>query len=135
MVKEEHMYLCDNRSFKILKFNPPTTKSKDEFVEGLAYPFELEQNYPNPFNPTTKISFTVNGSQFMVHRPSHTTLTIYNVLGQKVRTLVDEDRIPVNYQVDWDGKDEKGKEVGSGVYFCKLKVDNFEQTKKMILIR
>jgi len=152
MVKEEHIYLCDNRSFKILKFNPPIQKSKDQFLEDVAYPFELEQNYPNSFNPTTTIPFrvkslefrepvhttrekVVHGSRFVVHGPSHTTLTIYNVLGQKVRTLVDKDRMLGNYQVDWDGKDETGKEVASGVYFYKLKVENFEKTKKMLLIR
>jgi flagellar hook assembly protein FlgD len=70
-----------------------------------------------------------------VHSPLHTTLTIYNVLGEKVRTLVDKERMPGNYQVNWDGKDEKQEEVASGVYFYKLKVENFEQTKKMILIR
>ena len=71
----------------------------------------------------------------MVHRPFLTKLTIYNVPGEKVRTLVNEERMPANYQVNWDGKNEKQEEVASGVYFYKLKVGDFEQTKKMILMR
>lgn len=97
--------------------------------------FELSQNYPNPFNPSTTIPYTVNGSQFMVHSPIHTTLKIYNLLGQLVRTLVDEEKTPGNYDVTWDGKDNLGKEVASGTYFYQLKIKDFTTTKKMILLR
>ncbi len=135
VVKEERIYLCDGRSFKILEFDPPTPKSENEFLQYPAHPFQLEQNYPNPFNPSTDIRFAVYGSRFMVHRPLPTTLTIYNVLGKKVRTLVDEERMPGDYQVNWDGKNEMNEEVAGGVYFCRLKVGDFEQTKKMILMR
>ena len=113
----------------------------------------LFQNYPNPFNPFTTISFTVHGerksengsipitqksvygSQFMVHSPIHTTLTIYNVLGQRVRTLVNEEKTPGYHQVIWDGKDDKGKEVASGIYFYKLKTKEYTKIKRMLLLR
>jgi hypothetical protein len=102
--------------------------------------FILSQNYPNPFNATTIIPFTVtrspvNGSQLMVHTPLHTTLVIYNILGEKVRMLVDEEKLPGEYQVMWDGKNNSGKEVASGVYFYKLKVGDLSETRKLVLIK
>jgi hypothetical protein len=97
--------------------------------------FRLEQNYPNPFNPATTIPFTVIGSQFMVHSPVRTTLKIYNVLGQLVRTLVDEEKQPGNYQVIWDGKNQKGNEVSSGIYFYQLRAGDCKETRKMSLLR
>jgi hypothetical protein len=97
--------------------------------------FALSQNYPNPFNPSTIIPFTVNSSQFMVHSPIHTTLIIYNILGQKVRTLVNEERVPGNYQVVWDGRDDKGEKVSSGIYFYRLQSGGNSERKKMVLIK
>jgi hypothetical protein len=111
------------------------TKVGEEEVVGLPNTFELAQNYPNPFNPTTTIPFTVSGSRFIVRSPIHTTLVIYNILGQKVRTLVDEEKLPENYSVIWDGKDYSGKEVASGIYFYQLKTKDFTDTKKMVLLR
>jgi hypothetical protein len=111
----------------------------DEVEEGqevnVANSFELSQNYPNPFNPTTTIRFTVYGSQFAVHGPIHTTLRIYNIKGELVRTLVDEEKTPGNYSITWDGKDQRGRGVSSGVYFYRIKSGEFEQSKKMVLIK
>jgi len=137
MVKEKHIYLCDNRSFKILKFNDPASESRDEFLEDMVYPFELKQNYPNPFNPVTSIQYTVGSMQTKTADDSfaHVTLKIYNILGKVVRTLVDEELSSGKYEIFWDGKNERQEAVASGVYFCKLRVGNLEQTKKMILIR
>jgi len=104
-------------------------------VENIPERFTLSQNYPNPFNPSTAIPFTVNGSPFMVHSPIHTTLKIYNILGQLVRTLADEAKLPGRYNIIWDGKDNSGKEVGSGIYFYQLKTKEYTNTKKMVLLR
>lgn len=93
----------------------------------------LFQNYPNPFNPSTTIKFKVQSSRFKV--PIPTTLKIYNVLGQRVKTLVDEPQKPGDYEVVWDGKDDEGKEVASGIYFCKLTAGSFQKTRKMVLLR
>jgi parallel beta-helix repeat protein len=114
--------------------------SIDEIIVNVTKSFELSQNYPNPFNSATTIPFTVpsppvNGSQFMVNSPSPVTLKIYNILGQRVRTLVDEKKLPGEYRVNWDGKDEKGNEVGSGIYLYKLKAGDYQQVKKMVLIK
>jgi hypothetical protein len=114
-------------------------KNKPE-KQTLPVNFCLKQNYPNPFNAGTTIPFTipsppVNSSQFMVHRPINTTLDIYNILGQKVRTLVDEAKLPGEYEVRWYGKDEKGNFVASGIYFYRIKAGDFHESKKLILIR
>ena len=107
---------------------------KDE-KERLNPNYTLGQNYPNPFNPSTTIPFTVRGSQFIVHSPIHTSLTIFNILGQKVKTLVDEEKNPGNYQVIWDGKDRNGNEVSSGIYFYQFKTGVYKETKKMSVLR
>ncbi len=95
----------------------------------------LSQNYPNPFNPTTTIPFTVYGSQFMVHGPIHTSLVVYNLAGQKVRILLDEEMIPGDYQAIWDGKDDNGQKLSSGIYFYRFKAGDNSETKKMIMLK
>jgi hypothetical protein len=90
--------------------------------------FDLSQNYPNPFNPTTKIEFTLAKRGFV-------TLQIYDVLGRKVRTLVSQELTSGRKSVIWDGKNEDDKEVASGVYFYQLKVGDFSQPKKMLLLK
>ena len=95
--------------------------------------FSLSQNYPNPFNPTTTIKFKVQGSRFKV--PLHTTLRIYNLLGQKVRTLVDEPKWAGDYTVQWNGKNDQGEQLASGVYFYLLKVGENTLAKKMVLLK
>ena len=108
---------------------------EDNPSANLPQRFTLAQNYPNPFNPSTTIPYRVGGSQFMVNRPIHTTLKIYNILGQLVRTLVDEEKVAGNYKVIWDGRDNSGREVGSGIYFYQLRTEDYTATKKMVLLR
>jgi len=95
--------------------------------------FTLDQNYPNPFNPSTYISYTIPTK-------STVSLKIYNLLGQEVRTLVDNITQSTNsYQIYWNGKDHSGNDVSSGVYYYKLVSQSadkvFEQSKKMLLIK
>jgi hypothetical protein len=97
--------------------------------------FSLKQNYPNPFNAGTTIPFTVYSKLETENSPIHTTLAIYNILGQKVKTLVDETKLPGEYEVRWYGKDEKGNFVASGIYLYQLKAGDFQESKKLILIR
>jgi hypothetical protein len=92
---------------------------------------KLFQNYPNPFNPATSIQFIVNSGK----SPLHTSLKIYNVRGQLVKTLVDEDKTGGNYAILWDGRDESGKTVSSGIYFYKLTVGSSSEVKKMVLLK
>ena len=90
--------------------------------------FTLTQNYPNPFNPSTRIEYTVPYN-------AHVTIEIFNILGQKVKTLVDEEKIPYNYYVDWDGTNDYGKKVTSGIYMYRIKTNEFVQSKKMVLMK
>ena len=96
--------------------------------------FELSQNYPNPFNPSTTIRFTLP-SQQEGGLTLPTTLKIYNVLGEVVRTLVDEPMAPGAHEVVWDGKDDQGDQTASGIYFYRLRAGDFQDTKKMVLMR
>ena len=110
--------------------NPSSCPTENE--EG-ASAFALLGNYPNPFNPATSIQFRVGSLEF--REPAHTRLTIYNIIGQRVRTLVDEAKLLGEYKVIWDGKDENGDPVGSGIYLYKLVAGDFSATKRMILIK
>lgn len=90
--------------------------------------FELSQNMPNPFNPSTQISFALPSA-------AKVNLTVFNVLGQQVKTLVDE-YMTAGYQtVTWDGRDNGGASVASGVYFYRIAADDFAETKKMLLLK
>lgn len=88
----------------------------------------LRQNYPNPFNSSTSITFTLRSSD-------HVNLSIYNVLGQRVRTLLDEEKIAGNYRVRWDGKNEQDKIVPSGIYFYRLTAGKDSESKKMLFLK
>lgn len=90
--------------------------------------FSLYQNQPNPTSGLTVISYSLSTN-------SHVKLDIYDVAGQLLNILVDENQEAGSYQVVWDGKDNTGKEVIRGVYFYKLKADKFTATKKLILLR
>lgn len=90
--------------------------------------FSLFQNYPNPFNPETQINYALP-------QDCQVRITVYNLLGQRVRTLVDEPQSAGYRTVHWDGKDEQGVDVASGVYFYKIKAGDFVDSKKMLLLK
>ena len=107
----------------------------DEDVTGSAVvPSLLCGNYPNPFNTATCISYSV-GSTISGQESQPVRLAIYNVLGQRVRRLIDDLQKPGSYSLWWDGRDEMGEEVTSGVYLCRLVVGDFHQVRKMLLLR
>jgi len=108
---------------------------EEEQMVAIPEGISLFQNYPNPFNLSTIIPFTVHGKRITENGPFHTTLTVYNILGQKVKTLTDEPKKPGTYEVQWDGKDSYGQEVASGVYFYRIQAKDFVQTKRMLLIK
>jgi len=88
----------------------------------------LNGNYPNPFNPKTAISFSVSET-------SKVSIVIYNILGQKVKTMVNDIVEAGNHTITWNGTTDNGKTVGSGMYFYKMKNGRYTSTKKMILIK
>lgn len=103
-----------------------TTSVEDEIVQVTDY--RLEQNYPNPFNPSTIISFDVP-------EDSYVRLKIFNIIGQEVVQLVNENKTAGRYQVNWNGVDNLGNKVTSGVYLYSLKANDRTFTKKMILAK
>ena len=99
--------------------------------ENLAIPtqFALHQNYPNPFNPSTQISFDIPEGSDLVR------LNIYNILGKKVSTLLNDVVNPGKHKIEWNAKDNEGNPVASGIYFYELSSPSFTARKKMLLIR
>ena len=89
---------------------------------------ELLPNFPNPFNPETKIKYSVPESGYV-------KLSIYKIDGQLVRNLYTGGQLAGNYEVIWDGRNEYGNKVSSGVYFYRLQSNNFSQVRKMILLK
>ena len=90
--------------------------------------WDLAQNVPNPFNPETAIGYSLaeNGQ---------VTLMVYDMLGQRVRTLVDEVQPAGEYEVRWDGRGEAGVQMASGLYFCRLQADSFSGGRSMLLLK
>ena len=93
--------------------------------------FSLAQNYPNPFNPSTTINYSVSEAQ----RNAIVTLEIFNMLGQKVRTLVNATHTSGNYQVTWNGRNDNERDVTSGLYIYRLKAGNRTLSKRMLLLK
>ena len=90
--------------------------------------FYLSQNYPNPFNPTTRMDVGLAA-------PSHLTVAIYNVLGQKVRTLVDEERGAGVQTMIWNGNTDAGIQVATGLYFVRMNAGSFTQVRKIMMMK
>ncbi len=90
--------------------------------------YTLHQNYPNPFNASTEI-------RYQIPEDGHVTLKIFNTLGQELRILLDVHQKAGEYGVLWDGRDARGREVASGLYFCRLRAGEFGKTIKMVLVR
>jgi hypothetical protein len=88
----------------------------------------LYQNYPNPFNPMTTIRYSVP-------RPGAVTLTVYDIHGRKVRSLLSGEQKAGGYSTLWDGRDDGGRRVASGVYFYRLAAEGFTQSRKLVVLR
>ena len=99
-------------------------------VESTGKPlrFYLAQNVPNPFNTLTVL-------QYEIPRKTRTTLRIYSVNGQMIKTLVDAEILPGSHTVIWNGTNDLGSEIGSGIYFCILNADTFRMVRKLILVK
>ncbi|MBN1155724.1 alpha-glucosidase C-terminal domain-containing protein, partial [candidate division KSB1 bacterium] len=92
--------------------------------------YHLYDNYPNPFNSSTVINFSIGGySAAMTH------IEVYNVLGQRICTLVDQRMVPGEYSVVWDGNDEAGNAVGTGLYLCRIKSADYVRSIKMLVLK
>jgi hypothetical protein len=109
-------------------FKPPPGVEWTVPTASLPEEYALFQNYPNPFNPETDI-------QYQVPQACRVKLSIYNVLGQEIYTLVDGERAAGKYTVRWFGTDSHGRELGSGIYFYRLKAGDFVDVRKMVLLK
>lgn len=108
--------------------DPNSTVGVELAAFGLPKSFTLQQNYPNPFNPSTTIDFAV---------PKNTDvkLTIYNSMGQPIRELVSESLQPGNYSFLWNGTNDAGDAMGSGLYLARLQGNGVERTIRMLLMK
>jgi hypothetical protein len=108
--------------FATIKYTQ-TPSSLEENPENIPAVFKLYENYPNPFNPSTKIKYSIPQS-------SNVVIKVYDVLGNEIGTLVNEEKPAGTYEVTWNAAS-----LPSGVYFYQLKAGNFIETKKMILMK
>ena len=111
----------------------PSDVDDQEEMENIPSVFVLDQNYPNPFNPATTIRFELKNLNSV--KPLRVNLSIFNILGQRVKTLMDQYQLPGRYEVAWDGKNDVQEEVASGIYFYRLSTNESMVTKKMVLLR
>jgi hypothetical protein len=111
----------------VVSVDPPQQKE-------LPSSMKIWQNYPNPFNPTTTISFEIAETSKGL-KTFEIYLRIYDVTGKLVKTLIDDELKSGYHSVIWDGKDERGNSVESGIYIYKLQADNYTETRRMTLLR
>jgi uncharacterized protein YoaH (UPF0181 family) len=107
---------------------PKDSEDSTSEIAPAAQPYIKAQNYPNPFNPQTEIAYSLPEN-------SKVKLTILNIQGQKVRVLVDEYQSAGMKKVTWDGCDESGERVASGVYFYRIEAGPYDVTKQMVLLK
>jgi flagellar hook assembly protein FlgD len=103
-------------------------EERGEMGEGRVASYELEQNYPNPFNPSTTIKFALPEA-------GEVRLAIYNMSGQLVRTLYAGEMPAGRFEVEWNGTNESGERVASGVYVYVLKAGEFTAQRKLVLMK
>jgi hypothetical protein len=108
-------------------------EAQDPHGINLPTSYHLSHNYPNPFGPTTVIPYALP-------KPSHVSLEIFNLRGQQVRLLTDATQQPGYHFACWDGKDSFGREVGSGIYLCRMRAGTsagtvFERSRELLLVR
>jgi len=112
--------IIPNPCYTSVEWSNPTTSLPTQYA--------LSQNYPNPFNPVTDI-------QYQIPEAVHVELSIYNVLGQAIYTLVDDQRAAGKYTIRWFGTDSQGREVSAGLYFYQIKAGDFVSVRKMVLLK
>ncbi len=101
---------------------------QDQFTDQIPSEFQLEQNFPNPFNSKTTI-------RYQIKEAGHVYIEIYDVLGQKVKTLIDQHQPAGYYTIGWDGTNEQGQVLASGIYIMELKSGSFKQSRKLAIVK
>ena len=111
-----------------IRTDPSLVQSNDDDPETLPNRFRLEPNYPNPFNPITTIVYSVE-------QRTHVNIAVYNMIGQKVAVLVDNEISAGEHSVQWNGCDADGRPVATGVYFYRIETEQYRATRKMVLLK
>jgi hypothetical protein len=133
----EHIFFCsppvEGSTNSFTTTNPDTfttapTTGIDPSAGSSLNSYRLEANYPNPFNPGTTIKYHLAKS-------AYTTVKVYNTLGEEVKTLVTEVQASGEYTITWDGKDNQGSTVASGIYILELRSGQFQQSRRMTLLK
>jgi hypothetical protein len=129
ILRDSSLFIGGDPSDSLTKSNIVVMKLDQKFGTGVNddYQFlnsyELSQNYPNPFNPSTNIQYAISSRQLI-------SLKVYDILGNEIATLVNEEKSAGQYEVEFDGTG-----LPSGIYFYQIKADSFIETKKMILLK
>ncbi len=125
-INNDYIYTADYYDLGVYKFEPAAGVSTpmNSFIPDKFY---LSQNYPNPFNPTTKI-------QYQLPEACHTSVKIYNIYGQEIKALVDQNQQSGIYSIVWDGKNNEGMDVSSGCYIYTIQAGDFRASKKAIFL-
>ena len=118
--------------FYVLDFTPVAIEGGGAPEPGIPGNFLLHQNYPNPFNPETTISFDIPGEP---GTKQQVRLIVYDLRGREVKTLVDSRCEPGSHRVVWDGRNERGEPVSSGIYFYSLTAGEHTTARKMIVMK
>jgi hypothetical protein len=138
ILSHDHITFGDVAQLRLSDVRLSTPEALAVRVEGfdaeLPTSFSLEQNYPNPFNPTTTIEFAI-GNAANGALTQNVKLEIYNILGQRVTTLVDDKMPPGQYTVEWDATNARRQKVSSGIYLYRLQVNEATESKKMVLLK
>jgi flagellar hook assembly protein FlgD len=108
--------------------SPEASAIDNDFAPGTISEYTLQQNYPNPFNPSTTISYNLPVN-------SNVKIEIFDILGKKVNTIFDNYQNAGSHQSVWNGRDVSGNLVPSGIYFYRLSTPQFNQVKKMMLMK
>jgi hypothetical protein len=110
--------------------NPPDLVTPSGVAQDPNVPlsYALDQNYPNPFNPSTMITYSVP-------QKVSVRIDIYNILGQRVSSLVNQEQVAGTHSLVWNGHDNRNIQVSSGVYFLKMQAGSFSDIKKMLLMK
>jgi len=109
-----------------LTIDATTVEITDE--TNLPQQFTLEQNYPNPFNPTTTI-------RYAIPKPAQVSIAVYNILGKRIATLLNKHQSAGRYSVVWNGRNEQGRKVSTGIYFYRIEANNYSAMKKMVIAK
>jgi hypothetical protein len=128
LIKEIDFINGDLSAFQPSQPEPQERPGVENETEAEPKKFSLDQNYPNPFNASTTIKFSLAADMPV-------ELSVYNIKGRMVRVLVDQKMVAGTHKVTWDGKDQTGKEVPSGIYFYRMTAGNYRKNRSMLYLK